>query len=307
MMPCARHAPLSTRRCFAGLSGDIAVSFEFFPPKTERDGCPALEPRSPQLAPTRSPAFVSVTYGAGRVDTRTHPRDRRPDHFRSQAARCGTPDLRRCNAGQKSGKSPSTTGRPACGTSSHYAAMLASRALHSSHTPTALKTLPHLLHGPEAKSHRLKYRWPPIPRPIPDAVRSAEADIDNLKRKLDAGATPRDHPVLLRPGEPTSAFAMQAGLRTRIDDIRYSRASCPSPTSRKHASSRPPAGARNPPVDGWAFRRPRRTSRDAPAGRGDYRCRIHASPSLCRRSPGFPLLHPQPRRARIRNLPHARA
>jgi methylenetetrahydrofolate reductase (NADPH) len=60
------HAPL-----FAEARGDIAVSFEFFPPKTEKmaetlwDSIQTLEPLQPR--------FVSVTYGAGgSTRERTH-------------------------------------------------------------------------------------------------------------------------------------------------------------------------------------------------------------------------------------------
>lgn len=56
---------------FAGLSGDADVSFEFFPPKTEKmektlwDSVLTLEPLNPR--------FVSVTYGAGgSTRERTH-------------------------------------------------------------------------------------------------------------------------------------------------------------------------------------------------------------------------------------------
>jgi len=56
---------------FAGLEGDIGVSFEFFPPKSEKmaetlwDAVRTLEPLSPR--------FVSVTYGAGgSTRERTH-------------------------------------------------------------------------------------------------------------------------------------------------------------------------------------------------------------------------------------------
>lgn len=56
---------------FAGLDGDIGVSFEFFPPKTERMGEILWESIS-TLAPLE-PRFVSVTYGAGGTTReRTH-------------------------------------------------------------------------------------------------------------------------------------------------------------------------------------------------------------------------------------------
>lgn len=59
------------RPLFADVAGDIAVSFEFFPPKTERmeqtlwESIQTLEPLQPR--------FVSVTYGAGgSTRERTH-------------------------------------------------------------------------------------------------------------------------------------------------------------------------------------------------------------------------------------------
>jgi methylenetetrahydrofolate reductase (NADPH) len=60
------HAPL-----FAAARGDIAVSFEFFPPKSERMA-ETLWQSIETLAPLR-PRFVSVTYGAGgSTRERTH-------------------------------------------------------------------------------------------------------------------------------------------------------------------------------------------------------------------------------------------
>ncbi|MFC4294290.1 methylenetetrahydrofolate reductase [NAD(P)H] [Novosphingobium tardum] len=62
----ALSAPL-----FAGLPGDIAVSFEFFPPKTEKME-ETLWDAIGTLAPLE-PSFVSVTYGAGgSTRERTH-------------------------------------------------------------------------------------------------------------------------------------------------------------------------------------------------------------------------------------------
>ena len=62
----AAHAPL-----FAEARGDIAVSFEFFPPKTEKMA-ETLWESIETLAPLQ-PRFVSVTYGAGgSTRERTH-------------------------------------------------------------------------------------------------------------------------------------------------------------------------------------------------------------------------------------------
>jgi len=61
-----RHQPL-----FAGARGDIEVSFEFFPPKTEKMA-ETLWDSIQTLAPLH-PRFVSVTYGAGgSTRERTH-------------------------------------------------------------------------------------------------------------------------------------------------------------------------------------------------------------------------------------------
>jgi methylenetetrahydrofolate reductase (NADPH) len=63
---CALDAPL-----FANLAGDSVVSFEFFPPKTEKME-EQLWSAIKTLAPL-SPQFVSVTYGAGgSTRERTH-------------------------------------------------------------------------------------------------------------------------------------------------------------------------------------------------------------------------------------------
>jgi methylenetetrahydrofolate reductase (NADPH) len=60
------HAPL-----FAEARGDIAVSFEFFPPKT--DGMAETLWRSIETLAPLKPRFVSVTYGAGgSTRERTH-------------------------------------------------------------------------------------------------------------------------------------------------------------------------------------------------------------------------------------------
>ena len=56
---------------FSGLPGDISASFEFFPPKTEKMEAKLWEAVQ-ELAPLQ-PSFVSVTYGAGgSTRERTH-------------------------------------------------------------------------------------------------------------------------------------------------------------------------------------------------------------------------------------------
>ena len=100
-MPEPRRALASP--LFADLAGDAAVSFEFFPPKSEKME-QALWESIEMLAPL-GPRFVSVTYGAGGTTReRTHntvariaretdiPRRRAPDLRGSDTRR----DRRRC-------------------------------------------------------------------------------------------------------------------------------------------------------------------------------------------------------------------
>jgi methylenetetrahydrofolate reductase (NADPH) len=76
MMPLARSQLDDARRAleaplFADLAGDLEISFEFFPPKSEKMDA-ALWEAVQSLAPL-GPRFVSVTYGAdGSTRDRTH-------------------------------------------------------------------------------------------------------------------------------------------------------------------------------------------------------------------------------------------
>ena len=69
-LPSTAGRPLDTP-LFADLPGDVAVSFEFFPPKSEKMEAQLWDAIT-QLAPL-DPSFVSVTYGAGgSTRERTH-------------------------------------------------------------------------------------------------------------------------------------------------------------------------------------------------------------------------------------------
>jgi len=71
MSPTSESFRAHASPLFAGLPGDIGVSFEFFPPKTEKMEL-ALWDAVQTLAPL-GPRFVSVTYGAGgSTRERTH-------------------------------------------------------------------------------------------------------------------------------------------------------------------------------------------------------------------------------------------
>ncbi len=82
------HQPL-----FAEARGDIQVSFEFFPPKTDKmaETCGSRSRRSRRS----QPRFVSVTYGAGgSTRERTHA-DGRADPQGNRADTGRAPHLRR--------------------------------------------------------------------------------------------------------------------------------------------------------------------------------------------------------------------
>ena len=169
---------------FAGLPGDVAVSFEFFPPKSE---AAAMQLRETviRLAPC-SPAFVSVTYGAGGTD-----RERSLAAVRMLAAET----------------SLSVAAHLTCvGASKAQVNAVAESFLEAGVTHiVALRgdgDAPGLAFEPHPQGYRdaadlvagLRAIGPfevsvaAYPEVHPDAA-SPGADLDNLRRKLDAGAS----------------------------------------------------------------------------------------------------------------------
>jgi methylenetetrahydrofolate reductase (NADPH) len=170
---------------FADLPGDIRVSFEFFPPKTEAmeaqlwDAIGALAPLDP--------AFVSVTYGAGGTTReRTHATVARL--VRETAL---VPAAHLTCVGASRAEIDEIADRYWEAGVRHIV------ALRGDPPPSAGgKFVPHpdgyanaaeLVAG-LAKRHAFDLSVAAYPEVHPDAV-SAEADLDNLKRKIDAGAT----------------------------------------------------------------------------------------------------------------------
>ncbi|WP_260924878.1 methylenetetrahydrofolate reductase [NAD(P)H] [Novosphingobium sp. 9] len=178
-------APLPAGPLFADLPGDVSVSFEFFPPKTAKME-EQLWDAIGQLAPL-APSFVSVTYGAGGTTReRTH----------ATVARIA-----------------SETGIPAA---AHLTCVGASKAeideiadqywdagvrhivaLRGDPPPSdGGRFVPHpegytgaadLVAGLRRR-HDFDISVAAYPEVHPEAV-SAQSDLDNLKRKLDAGAS----------------------------------------------------------------------------------------------------------------------
>ncbi|MBX9882732.1 MAG: methylenetetrahydrofolate reductase [Sphingomonas sp.] len=175
----ALDAPL-----FADLAGDAQVSFEFFPPKSEKmegqlwEAIKTLEPLGPR--------FVSVTYGAGgSTRERTHATVARIQRETSLAAAAHLT----CVEATKAEIAEIADAYWAAGVR-HIVALRgdppvagASFAPH----PEGYASAADLVAGLK-KLHPFEISVAAYPECHPEAV-SAAADIDNLKRKIDAGAT----------------------------------------------------------------------------------------------------------------------
>jgi methylenetetrahydrofolate reductase (NADPH) len=170
---------------FAGLPGDISVSFEFFPPKSEKME-EQLWDAVVQLAPL-APSFVSVTYGAGGTTReRTHATVER---IIRETALVPAAHLTCVAAGRQE----------IAEIAEQYwqAGVRHIVALRGDPPPAdGGKFMPHpqgyasaaeLVAGLK-KLHDFEISVAAYPEVHPEA-QSAEADLDNLKRKLDAGAT----------------------------------------------------------------------------------------------------------------------
>lgn len=169
---------------YADLGGDAEVSFEFFPPKTEKmeeQLWNSIETLSPL-----GPRFVSVTYGAGgSTRERTHNTVARIARETNIAAAAHLT----CVAATKEEIAEVADAYWQAGV--HHIV-----ALRGDPPEQGAKFTPHpggydgaaeLVAGLRAL-HDFEISVAAYPEVHPDAV-SAQSDLDNLKRKLDAGAT----------------------------------------------------------------------------------------------------------------------
>ncbi len=188
-MTLSSHATPEDRRAmasplFAGLAGDIGVSFEFFPPKTEKMH-ETLWQSIALLAPL-GPRFVSVTYGAGGTTReRTHATVERivretaipaAAHLTCvEASRAEIEEVARAywDAGVRHivalRGDPPTAGAKFAPRADGYASASELVAGLRAIAPFEISVAAYPETHPEADC--------------------AQSDIDNLKRKLDAGAT----------------------------------------------------------------------------------------------------------------------
>lgn len=176
----AQGAPL-----FAGLPGDISVSFEFFPPKTEKME-QTLWGAIETLAPL-APRFVSVTYGAGgSTRERTHATVARivretgipaAAHLTCvEASRAEVDEVARAywDAGVR--HIVALRGDPPAGPGTPFRPH-----------PEGYANAAELVGGLKAIAP-FEISVAAYPESHPDSP-NRQADLDNLKRKLDAGAT----------------------------------------------------------------------------------------------------------------------
>ena len=210
----ALDAPL-----FADLAGDAVVSFEFFPPKTERmeeqlwEAIKTLEPLNPK--------FLSVTYGAGgSTRERTHNTVAR---IVKETAIAPAAHLT-CVEASKAEIADVVNAYWEAGVR-HIVALRGDPpnqggkfAPHPDGYASAAELVEGLL-----KLHPFDITVSAYPETHPEAA-SPQADIDNLKRKLDAGAKRAITQFFFEP-KPFSASAIR--WRHRAFRQTSSPASCP--------------------------------------------------------------------------------
>ncbi len=169
---------------FAGLPGDIAVSFEFFPPKSETMNAQLWDAVT-TLAPL-APSFVSVTYGAGgSTRERTHATVARivSEAGLPAAAHLTCVDASRDEIGEVARAYWDAGVRHIVALRGDPADAAGGFAPHSDGYAGAAALVAGLRDIAPFEISVAAY-----PEVHPEAL-SADSDIDNLKRKLDAGAT----------------------------------------------------------------------------------------------------------------------
>ena len=170
---------------FAALPGDIAVSFEFFPPKTEKME-EQLWSAITELAPL-APSFVSVTYGAGgSTRERTHATVARL--IRETAL---VPAAHLTCVGASKAEIADVVDQYWEAGVRHIVALRGDPPPEAGGRftphPDGYANAAELVAGLRAR-HDFDISVAAYPEVHPEAI-SAEADLDNLKRKLDAGAS----------------------------------------------------------------------------------------------------------------------
>lgn len=185
MSPATTLRGVEDRPLFVTIPGDFRVSFEFFPPKTEKMET-QLWDAVQELAPL-DPSFVSVTYGAGgSTRERTHATVSR---IVSETSLTAAAHLT-CVAASKDEINAVADRYWEAGVR-HVVALRGDPPPESGGQfqphPQGYTSAADLVAGLKAR-HPFEISVAAYPEVHPEAA-SAAADLDNLKRKLDAGAT----------------------------------------------------------------------------------------------------------------------
>ncbi|MBX7527694.1 methylenetetrahydrofolate reductase [Qipengyuania vesicularis] len=169
---------------FSGLPGDIEVSFEFFPPKTEKMGetlwqsVKTLEPLDPR--------FLSVTYGAGGST-----RERTHEAVRRIVSETGIPAAAHLTCVQATREEVDQVAREYWEEGVRHIVALRGDAPDGSGSytphPGGYENAADLIAGLK-KIADFEISVAAYPEVHPDSP-DRQADLDNLKRKFDAGAT----------------------------------------------------------------------------------------------------------------------
>ena len=169
---------------FSGLPGDIEVSFEFFPPKTDKMGetlwnsVRTLEPLGPR--------FLSVTYGAGGST-----RERTHEAVKRIVRETGIPAAAHLTCVEASREEVDEVARAYWDEGVRHIVALRGDAPDGSGTytphPGGYANAVELIAGLK-KIADFEISVAAYPEVHPDSP-DRQADLDNLKRKFDAGAT----------------------------------------------------------------------------------------------------------------------
>ena len=275
-----------------------AISFEFFPPKTEEMERSLWETIK-RLAPL-APSFVSVTYGAGgSTRERTH----------STIARILTetdlmPAAHLTCVGAARGEIDDIVGRYHDVGVRHIVALRGDPpggigTAYTTH-PDGYQSSAELVAGIKRRHGDIEISVSAYPEKHPES-RDFDADIDVLKAKVDAGATRAITQVFF---DNDLYFRYLDRVRARGISIPIVPGIMPMHNFKQARAFVTRAGTSGAGLAGRQIRRPRRRRRDPQAGGGDRRRRPGAEARQARRR-YLSFLHHEPRGPRVRDLPSA--
>ncbi|UOR16578.1 methylenetetrahydrofolate reductase [Qipengyuania aquimaris] len=169
---------------FSGLPGDIEVSFEFFPPKTEKMGETLWQ--SVETLKPLNPRFLSVTYGAGGST-----RERTHEAVRRIVSETDIPAAAHLTCVQATREEVDQVAREYWEEGVRHIVALRGDAPDGSGSytphPGGYENAADLIAGLK-KIADFEISVAAYPEVHPDSP-DRQADLDNLKRKFDAGAT----------------------------------------------------------------------------------------------------------------------